>query len=123
MKLVKSPADAAVFPDFIEPQLARLSDAPPTGPSGVHEIKLDGYRTLCRITDKKSKGQSQAKSNQLLTRSGLDWTEPYGKLATACQQIPGQQTLIDSQIVCVDEKNRSHFQLLQKMLKQKKPVD
>jgi bifunctional non-homologous end joining protein LigD len=117
----KSPRQTTVFPAFIEPQLARLSDVPPTGSSWVHEIKLDGYRTLCRIGDlKNGKERSKAKSIQLLTRSGLDWTEKYGKLATACQQIPGEQTLLDGEIVCVDEKGRSHFQLLQKVLKEKR---
>src|SRR6185503_16460680 len=36
------------LPDFLEPQLATLVDQVPGGDDWLHEVKLDGYRTLCR---------------------------------------------------------------------------
>jgi len=62
-------ACAAALPEKPRPQLATLTAAPPTGARWIHEIKLDGYRTLARIEDGKAR---------LLTRNGHDWTERYG---------------------------------------------
>jgi bifunctional non-homologous end joining protein LigD len=36
-------------PEFISPELATLVDKAPEGDTWLHEIKLDGYRTLARI--------------------------------------------------------------------------
>jgi bifunctional non-homologous end joining protein LigD len=54
------------LPRWVEPQLSKLVEKAPTGPNWVHEIKFDGYRMAARIERGKV---------QLLTRSGLDWTE------------------------------------------------
>ena len=40
----------------------------PSGPQWLHEIKLDGYRMAARIENGRA---------QLLTRTGLDWTDKY----------------------------------------------
>jgi bifunctional non-homologous end joining protein LigD len=44
------------------------------GPQWIHEIKLDGYRMAAPIADG---------AVQLLTRSGLDWTDKYPSTAAA----------------------------------------
>ena len=36
-------------PGSLSPQLARLSAVAPSGKDWVHEVKWDGYRTLCRV--------------------------------------------------------------------------
>ena len=54
------------LPRWVEPQLSKLVEKAPAGPNWVHEIKFDGYRMAARIERGKV---------QLLTRSGLDWTE------------------------------------------------
>ena len=51
---------------FIEPQLARLVERPPSGAGWAHEIKFDGYRVQMRVQNGKA---------NLRTRKGLDWTE------------------------------------------------
>jgi bifunctional non-homologous end joining protein LigD len=38
-------AKPSAFPGFIEPQLATLRDAVPSGADWLHEIKFDGYRS------------------------------------------------------------------------------
>ena len=71
-----SSREAAIAPppDWIEPQLCKLVERAPSGDRWVHEIKLDGYRMAARI----DRGDVQ-----LLTRSGLDWTEKYPETAKA----------------------------------------
>jgi bifunctional non-homologous end joining protein LigD len=44
------------------------AEKPPSGPQWMHEIKLDGYRIAARIDNGRV---------QLLTRTGLDWTDKY----------------------------------------------
>ena len=56
------------LPTFIRPQLSQPVEKPPSGPQWLHEIKLDGYRMAARIDNGRV---------QLLTRTGLDWTDKY----------------------------------------------
>jgi hypothetical protein len=56
------------LPQFVAPQLSQPVAKPPSGPQWVHEIKLDGYRMAARIDNGRA---------QLLTRTGLDWTNKY----------------------------------------------
>jgi bifunctional non-homologous end joining protein LigD len=53
-------------PKWIKPQLCKLAAKAPTGPLWIHEIKFDGYRMAARIDHG---------GVQLLTRSGLAWTQ------------------------------------------------
>lgn len=95
------------LPDFVEPQLALLAEVPPLGDNWIHEIKLDGYRTLCH----------KQKSNiKLLTRSGLDWTNKYKAIEQECKKIPADSVMLDGEIVWVDDNGVSHFQGLQNSL-------
>lgn len=95
------------LPDFIAPQLALLAEAPPSGENWLHEIKFDGYRTLCRKQKEKIK---------LLTRSGLDWSSKYEIIAQECQKILAESLMLDGEIVWVDKNGVSHFQGLQNSL-------
>jgi bifunctional non-homologous end joining protein LigD len=89
------------------PQLASPVSAPPEGEDWLHEIKLDGYRTLARIEDGKAR---------LITRSGHDWTDRYGALADSFVPIPCRQALIDGEVVVQDEEGLSSFAALQDTL-------
>jgi bifunctional non-homologous end joining protein LigD len=66
-------------PRWIEPQLCKLVEKAPSGPGWVHEVKFDGYRMAAPI----DRGDVQ-----LLTRSGLDWTEKYPETAVALAKLP-----------------------------------
>jgi ATP-dependent DNA ligase len=59
---------SAALPQFVTPQLSQPVEKPPSGAQWLHEIKLDGYRMAARIDN----GHVQ-----LLTRTGLDWTDKY----------------------------------------------
>ena len=94
-------------PEGLAPQLAASVGEPPAGADWLHEIKLDGYRTLAhRAGD----------AVRLMTRSGLDWTHRYGDLADAFRALPCREAVIDGEIVVLDDKGVSRFALLQDAL-------
>lgn len=91
--------------DFVPPELPTLVDRPPDGPEWLHEIKLDGYRMLCRV----DRGRVH-----FLTRTGQDWTDRFPALAKS--RLDVDSALIDGEIVSVDERGVSNFQTLQEVL-------
>lgn len=95
------------LPEFIKPQLAQLVDKVPEGSDWLHEIKFDGYRTLCRIDNNEVR---------FLTRSGLDWTLRYKKLIETAKKLKLQNAILDGEIVWLNEKGQSDFQQLQNAL-------
>jgi len=96
------------LPDFIQPQLATLVNSIPKGEEWLHEIKLDGYRILCRIDSDKV---------TLLTREAKDWTDRFRTLAGAAKELQARQAFLDGEVVALDPKGLSNFQLLQNSLK------
>ncbi|MBB4152715.1 bifunctional non-homologous end joining protein LigD [Sphingomonas jinjuensis] len=78
------------LPPFREPQLCTLVDAVPTGSGWLHEIKYDGYRTLIAVAGGTAK---------VFTRSGLDWTDKFARIAEAAAALPVRSALIDGEIV------------------------
>jgi DNA ligase D len=101
----------ADMPTKLKPMLATPSDEPPHGDSGwIHEIKLDGYRTLAFVRDGKVR---------LITRTGIDWTDRYGVLADAFADLACKEAVLDGEIVVVDENGITHFSDLQQALSDK----
>lgn len=86
-------------------------DTPPLSEEWIHEIKYDGYRTLCR---------KDKKSIQLLTRSGLDWSHKYKAIQRECEKFSIQSIVMDGEIVWLDENGHTSFQGLQNCLEEKK---
>ena len=66
------------LPAFIPPQLSQPVEKPPYGPQWLHEIKLDGFRMAARIEKRRA---------QLLTRTGLDWTDKYPSVIAALANL------------------------------------
>ncbi len=100
----KKPADAAM-PDFIDPQLCHSVERPPSGEGWLHEIKFDGYRVQVRVEGGKA---------VVRTRKGLDWTDRFGAIATACAGLP--DAVIDGEIVALDDGGAPDFAALQAAL-------
>jgi bifunctional non-homologous end joining protein LigD len=95
-------------PRFRAPQLATLRSTPPSGGEDwLHEIKFDGYRALVASASGRSR---------LYTRSGLDWTDRFPRIAEAVAQLPMRSVLVDGEIVATDEQGRSDFGRLQEAL-------
>ncbi len=101
------PAVRAALPDAVAPQLATLVDAVPSGDDWIHEIKLDGYRAIARLDGPRV---------TLLTRSGQDWTRKFKPIAAALAALESRGTMLDGEIVALDEDGRSSFSGLQKAL-------
>jgi bifunctional non-homologous end joining protein LigD len=96
------------MPGFVAPQLARLTEVPPSGANWVHEVKFDGYRTQMRVEDGKVR---------LLTRKGLDWTARFPEIAEDGRALP--DCLIDGEICALDKEGISDFGGLQLALSDK----
>jgi bifunctional non-homologous end joining protein LigD len=98
-------AKKANFPGFIEPALATLRPSPPTGAKWIHEIKFDGYRLQAQVRSGKVR---------LLTRSGLDWTDKFGKeIAAALADMPVTEAIVDGEVVVEGAGQASDFSALQ----------
>ncbi|MBC7467211.1 MAG: DNA ligase D [Bdellovibrio sp.] len=95
------------LPAFIEPELCALVDQAPKGDQWIHEIKFDGYRSLCRKENTRV---------QMLTRSGLDWSAKYKATVDEMKRIKAKSFFIDGEIAWVDDKGRSQFDGLQDAL-------
>lgn len=93
------------LPDFVPPALASLQSKPPTGKAWLHEIKFDGYRIEARL---------ERGSVRLLTRTGLDWTDRFGRaLVQALSQISVETALLDGEVVVEANSGASDFSALQ----------
>lgn len=92
------------LPKFLEPQLSQLVDRPPTGAGWVHELKYDGYRMAARLNGGKV---------QLLTRSGLDWTDKYPSIAKAFSKVAAKDAYIDGELCAVNRAGATSFASMQ----------
>jgi len=100
------------FPAFIEPMKARLTEHPLAG-DWIYEIKLDGFRTLAFIN---------GTSVSLLSRNEKDFGARFPQILRAVKKLSTRDAIIDGEIVALDSKGRSSFQLLQAYdLGQEKP--
>jgi bifunctional non-homologous end joining protein LigD len=109
VKTLGNPADiegatAAPMPRVVVPQLATLVKEAPEGSEWLHEIKLDGYRMLCRLERHKA---------HLHTRKGNDWSRHYPDVVAAIEAFGDRRMILDGEVVMLDEHGRSRFQGMQ----------
>ena len=97
----------ALFPRTLAPMLATLAKEPFSHPDWIFEPKLDGLRAVAFIQHGKSK---------LFSRGGRDVTPGYPSLAEELTEQPGQEMVLDGEIVAPDEEGRPSFQLLQQRM-------
>jgi bifunctional non-homologous end joining protein LigD len=93
------------LPHFVEPQLCRLVEQPPSGANWLHEVKFDGYRMQLRVEGGKAK---------LFTRKGLDWTSKFGAIAKVAAELP--DCIMDGEICALDHNGAPDFAALQAAL-------
>lgn len=107
---VPDPTDAegavlvASLPDAPQPELATLVRSAPKGDDWLHEVKLDGYRTLARIDDG---------TPHLFSRGGADWTERYPRIARELAALPAKAAILDGEVVVTLENGVTDFGALQ----------
>jgi len=104
-KPAMQPKKISRMPAFVEPQLTRLVDQPPSGVDWVHEVKFDGYRMQLRVEGGKAK---------LLTRKGLDWTEKFAAIAKSSAKFP--DCIVDGEVCALDHNGAPDFAALQAAL-------
>ncbi len=90
------------MPGNIQPMLATLVNEPFDDTDWIFEIKWDGYRALAFVGD----------DVQLISRNKIPFTSKYNDVAKALKSF-AFAAVFDGEIVAVNEKGLSDFQLLQ----------
>jgi DNA ligase D-like protein (predicted ligase) len=92
--------DASPLPRWIPPQLCELVEVAPSGPQWLHEIKLDGFRMSARI----ERGREQ-----LLTRTGLDWSDKYPTVIAALAKVRAKTSYLDGELCGIGDDGLPSF--------------
>jgi len=93
----------------IRPMLATLTDKPFDNPDWIFETKWDGFRAVAVVAPGKAK---------LYSRNGLDISRKYPSIVDALAKIK-ESAVLDGELVALDARGRSRFQLLQNAEREK----
>lgn len=107
-------AVAAPIPEAIAPELATKVAEVPAGGGWLHEIKLDGYRTLVRI---------DGDDVRFFTRSGIDWTKRFAALVEPVRALGLEGAWLDGEVTVLAPDGRTSFGALQAELKRGAAAD
>jgi DNA ligase D-like protein (predicted ligase) len=88
---------------FVEPMLLLRTSELPHGDGWLYELKFDGFRAI---------GFKSGGSNHLRSRNDRDFSCKYPMIASALSGLPSE-TVIDGEIVALDEQGRPSFNALQ----------
>lgn len=99
---------SAVFPKKLKPELCTLvAELPANNNEWLYEIKFDGYRLLVLKQNNKV---------NIYTRNGHNWTSKFGSIVREAKYLP-DNIAIDGEVVVLDDKQHSNFQMLQNSIK------
>lgn len=99
----KTTRPTPVTTEFIEPMKARIVEKAPPG-KWLYEIKFDGFRAVaCK----------HGGTVRLISRTNHDMTDKFPDVAEALEALQARNVIVDGEIVALDAKGRSSFQLLQ----------
>jgi ATP-dependent DNA ligase len=98
------------FPTFVPPMMANSVKEPFDSPDWIFEVKLDGYRGIAVF--------DAAGKPHLWSRNGLPLEQKFPAVATALSKLKLRSTILDGEVVAVDENGIPRFQLLQRFQKQ-----
>ncbi len=97
----------AEMPASLEPMLATLGNAVPSGSDWLYEVKWDGYRALCFIEGGKVR---------MVSRRGTKLDKQFAPAAVAlAQSVKADTAIIDGEVVALDENGNPSFQHLQNL--------
>ena len=105
-------ARPAAMPARVEPMLATLAEKPFSDPNWLFEIKWDGVRALSWIKDGKLLMRS---------RNAIDITSRYPEFESLPQALSARQMILDGEIVALDARGHSNFELLQQRMHVRAP--
>lgn len=91
------------IPKNVKPMLSTLTDSAFNKPSWIFEIKWDGFRAITEISKNKIR---------LYSRNNQDFGEMFPQILDSFKGYK-KDAVFDGEIVVVDKKGRSSFQLLQ----------
>src|SRR6267142_3459236 len=100
------------LPQFIAPITASVAKKPFNHPDWIFETKLDGYRAITVID---SSGKAR-----IWSRNRLPLEQKFPTVRHAGEELNLRSTILDGEIVALDEEGIPRFQLLQKW--QKRPT-
>ena len=103
-------ARKTAVPALIHPMLATLVDEPFSDPDWLFETKWDGVRAICFI----KKGLTR-----FVSRNQIEMTGQYPELGNIGERVRATDGILDGEIVALDERGVSRFQLLQRRLGRK----
>jgi bifunctional non-homologous end joining protein LigD len=99
-----------IFPDFVPPMTAQSAKEPFDSEDWIFETKLDGYRAIAVF--------DAAGKPHLWSRNGLRLEQKFPAISQAVSRLKLRSTILDGEIVAVDENGIPRFQLLQRFQKQ-----
>lgn len=88
---------------FVEPMLVLPTSTLPEGPGWAYELKMDGYRAIAIKTNGRV---------QLRSRNNKDFNRKYPAVVEGLAALP-DETVIDGEVVALDDSGRPSFNLLQ----------
>ena len=95
------------MPAVVHPMLATLVDKPFSNSDWLFETKWDGVRAICFVRNGKAR---------FVSRNQNELTAQYPELASIADCIGAREAILDGEIVALDERGVSRFQLLQPRL-------
>src|ERR1700745_1256195 len=98
------------LPAFVPPMMAKIAEEPFDSPDWIFEVKLDGHRGVAVF--------GAAGKPPLWSRNGLPLEKKFPAVAKALSNLKLRSTILDGEVVAVDEKGIPRFQLLQRFQKQ-----
>jgi bifunctional non-homologous end joining protein LigD len=98
------------LPHLRPPMMAESAKDPFDAPDWIFEIKLDGYRAIMVF--------DSAGKPHLWSRNGLPLEAKFPAIAQAVSKLKLRSTILDGEVVAVDENGMPRFQLLQRFQKQ-----
>jgi ATP-dependent DNA ligase len=108
--LTPFPMPKNTIPTFVPQMMAESAKAPFDAADWIFEIKLDGYRAITVF--------DSAGKPHLWSRNGLALEAKFPAVATAVSKLKLRSTILDGEVVAVDDNGIPRFQLLQRFQKQ-----
>lgn len=102
------------LPAVFGPMLPTLVREPFDSPDHLFEVKWDGVRVLA-FCDRSS--------TRLFSRTGRDVSAQYPEFADLHTRWPGENAVVDGEIVAMDAHGRPSFELLQRRINLARPAD